>query len=219
MDKVMREITDIRYFNLSLPYSMNRKLWFYSLFFRPPIVMIRVPEREQGEQYAQVTAAVRGLADEFSLYVIVDGSPNSIPPELQATERQTIIYIMPMDREMIENIPEYSNLIKFLREHKLDKAIWKVLGGSPQQYNLLTQAVSTLQDEKYPTVQIVEAVKSHVHSIFLNALNMNILKSSPNTEKILKLFRELKVVKLSVSGLKEKGLSLDYPNKQSVSRS
>jgi phage antirepressor YoqD-like protein len=36
-----------------------------------------------------------------------------------------------MDREMIESIPEYSNLIKFLREHE---AIWEVLGGSPQRY-------------------------------------------------------------------------------------
>jgi hypothetical protein len=88
MDKAMREITDIRHFYFSLPDSMNRVMWFYSLFFRPPIVVIRVPERQQGQQYADVTAAVRGLADEFGLRVIVDGSPNSIPPELQATVKQ-----------------------------------------------------------------------------------------------------------------------------------
>jgi hypothetical protein len=209
----MREITNIRIFNFSLPGSMNRVLWFYTLFLRPPIVVIRVPEREQGEQYAQVTAAVRGLADEFGLRVIVDGSPNSIPPGLQATERQTNIFIMPMDRGMIESIPEYSNLIEFLREHKLDTAIWEVLGGSPQRYNLLTEVVSTLKKNNYPIVQIVDAVKNHIHSILLDALNKNILESSPNTEQILKLFREQKVIKLSVSGLKEKGLLLDYPNK------
>jgi hypothetical protein len=42
---------------------------------------------------------------------------------------------------------------------------------------------------------------------------MNILKSSPNTEQILKLFREQKIIRLTVSGLKAKGLLLDYPNK------
>jgi hypothetical protein len=104
-------------------------------------------------------------------------------------------------------------LIEFLREHKLDRAIWEVLGGSPQCYNILTEEVSMLKKNNYPTVQIVEAVKNHIHSILLDAFNMNILKSSPNTEQILKLFREQKIIRLTVSGLKEKGLLLDYPNK------
>jgi hypothetical protein len=213
MDKAMREITDIRMFNFSLLGSMKRVLWFYTLFLRPPILVIRVPERQQGQQYADVTAAVRGLADEFGLRVIVDGSPNSIPPELQATKRQTNIFIMPMDRGMIESIPEYLNLIEFLREHKLDRAIWEVLGGSPQCYNILTEEVSMLKKNNYPTVQIVEAVKNHIHSILLKALNKNIAKSSSNTKQILKLFRELKVVKSSVSEIEANGFLLDYPNK------
>jgi hypothetical protein len=118
-----------------------------------------------------------------------------------------------MDRESIESIPEYSDLIKFLREQKLDTAIWEVLDGSPQRYSILTEKFSRLKDDNYTTVQIVEAVKNHIHSILLDALNMNILKNSSNTKQILGRFRELKVVKLSVSELEEKGLLLDYPNK------
>ena len=48
-------------------------------------MVIRVPERESGEPYAQVTSAVRDLADLYGLRVVVDGSPNSLPPTLLAT--------------------------------------------------------------------------------------------------------------------------------------
>ena len=46
------------------------------MFKRSPIIVIRVPERQIDEKYAQVTSAVRALADDFGLRVIVDGSPN-----------------------------------------------------------------------------------------------------------------------------------------------
>ena len=63
--------------------SARRLLFFYSfLFKRSPIVVIRVPERQIGEPYAQVTAAVRDLADLYGLRVVVDGPPNSLPPKL-----------------------------------------------------------------------------------------------------------------------------------------
>jgi hypothetical protein len=55
--------------------------------------------------------------------VIVDGPPNSIPPEL-TTLRQTNVSIIPMNKEAIESIPEFSNLIDFLMENKLDTACW-----------------------------------------------------------------------------------------------
>ncbi len=61
-------------------------------------MVIKVPEREIGEGYAQVTSAVRELADEFGLKVIVDGSPYSLPPTLIATKRETVVAIEPISK-------------------------------------------------------------------------------------------------------------------------
>ena len=71
------------------------------MFKRSPIIVIRVPERQIDEKYAQVTSAVRALADDFGLRVIVDGSHNSLPPELLATTRETVIDVETMSKEMI----------------------------------------------------------------------------------------------------------------------
>jgi hypothetical protein len=87
-------------------------LFFYSfLFKRSPIVVIRVPERESDEPYAQVTSAVRDLTDLYGLRVVVDGSPNSLPPTLLATKREMVVDVEPMSKELIDSIPEFKGLI------------------------------------------------------------------------------------------------------------
>ncbi|RYY42794.1 MAG: hypothetical protein EOO06_20635, partial [Chitinophagaceae bacterium] len=104
-------------------------LFFYGLMFkRLPIVVIRVPERLAGQQYADVPSAVRALADEYGLRVVVDGSPNSLPPELLTTNRERILSVEPMSREMIESIPEFQDFIGKLKRFHLDNAVWQVLG-------------------------------------------------------------------------------------------
>jgi hypothetical protein len=57
-------------------------LWFYTLLSK------------QGYEYATFTAAVRGLADEYSLCVITDEPLDSIPPERLTVLRQTNIFVM-----------------------------------------------------------------------------------------------------------------------------
>ena len=214
MGKVMQKITNIRspFFNLSA--NARRVLWSYSFLGRSPIVVIRVSERQREEPYAQVTAAVRGLADDFGLRVIVDGCPNSIPPEIKDTKRQLNMHVMPMERDQIAEIPEFSKLIKFLRKHSLDDGVWDALGGSPQRYMTLAENVSmsTVDDATDPD-KIIFEVKDHVHSLLLEALNENITKCSENTDKILDKFRSLKVTQISVRNLKKEGILLDFPNK------
>ena len=63
------------------------------------------------------------------------------------------------------------------------------------------------------TDTIVAEVKNHVRSLLLHSLNQNIAKMSPNSKKIIKMFRDLKVGRISISELKAQGLPLDYPNK------
>jgi hypothetical protein len=100
-----------------------------------------VPERESGEPYAQVTSAVRDLADLYGLRVVVDGPSNSIPPELLSTKRENVIAVEPMSKELIESIPEFKDLIDFLKSHNLDEPVRKVLGGSPIDYLKLKKLV------------------------------------------------------------------------------
>ena len=190
----MQEITNIRSSFFTLSANARRVLWFYSFLGRFPIVVIRVPERQREEPYAQVTAAVRGLADDFGLRVIVDGSPNCIPPEIKNTKRQLNIHVMPMERDQIAEIPEFSKLIEFLRKYSLDDSVWDVLGGSPQEYMTLAGnvSISIVNDATDPD-KIISEVKDHVHSILLDALNDDIAMSTVNTKQIIKILRDRKI--------------------------
>ena len=146
VDQALRALTGFRLVYVAADGSARRLLFFYSfLFKRSPIVVIRVPERLGGQNYADVPAAVRDLADLYGLRVVVDGSPNSLPPELLATKRETVVAVEPMSKEQIDSIPEFKDLIDFLKSHNLDEPVWKVLGGSPVDYLKLEE---TMIDDK-----------------------------------------------------------------------
>ena len=178
-------------------------------------MVIKVPERQIGEPYAQVTSAVRDLADLYDLRVVVDGSPNSIPPELLATKRETVIAVEPMTREQIESIPEFKGLIALLKSHNLDEPVWKVLGGSPADYLKLEEAIidNKLSLSDTASDVVVNQVKDHLQSVLSDSLNKNVLNSSANTKAIIDAFREKKAIKIPKAELKAMGLLLDNPNK------
>jgi hypothetical protein len=196
--------------------SARRLLFFYSfLFKRSPIVVIRVPERLSGQPYADVPSAVRALADDYGLRVVVDGSPNSLPPELLATKRERVIAVEPMSKEQIESIPEFKGLIDFLKSRNLNDPVWKVLGGSPADYLKLEEAIidNKLSFSDTASDEVVNQVKNHLQSVLSDCLSKNVTKSSLNTQQIIKIFRERKEMKIPVTELGAKGLLLDYPNK------
>ena len=211
IDQALRAITGIQLDFIKPAGSARRVLFVYSLLFkRPPIVVIRVPERLIGHQYADLTAAVRALADTFGLRVIVDGSPNSLPAELLTTNRETVIAVEPMSREQIESIPELEGFINLLKSCNLDGPVWKVLGGSPAKYLKLTEAfeLSNTASEEF-----VDQVKNHLQSVLGEALNKSVAKSSANTKAIVDVFRQKKAIKIPIMELIAMGLLVDYPNK------
>ena len=177
-------------------------------------MVIRVPERQTGLNYADVTSAVRDLADLYGLRVVVDGSPNSIPPELLATKRETVIAVEPMSKEQIESISEFKGLIDFLKSHNLDEPVWKVLGGSPIDYFSLKElVVNMLSLPDTASDEVVNEVKNLIQSVLFKALTTNVAKSSSNTKQIIKIFRERKVNRIPKMELEGMGFLLDYPNK------
>ena len=178
-------------------------------------MVIRVPQRLSGQNYADVPAAVRDLADLYGLRVVVDGSPNSLPPELLATKRETVIAVELMSKEQIESIPEFKDLIVFLKSHNLDEPVWKVLGGSPADYLKLEEAIfdNKLSMSDTASDVVVNQVKNHLQSVLSDFLGKNVANSSPNTQAIIDALREKKVTKIRKMELKAMGYQLDYPNK------
>lgn len=195
-----------------LTSNARRVLFFYGLIFRStPIIVLTVPERQQRQEYADVTAAVRCLADEFGLRVIVDGSPNSIPPELVATNRQLMMYIDLMDKETIESIPQFNDLHKFLKVNQFDEVVYKVLGGSPAQYIILNDIFYDISIES--SDNIILAIKSYIESVLIDCLNNVVAKCTSNTDNMIQKFKELKRSQIPLMELKALGFQLDYPNK------
>ena len=175
-------------------------------------MVIRVPERESGEPYAQVTSAVRDLTDLYGLRVVVDGSHNSLPPTLIATKREMVVAVEPMSKELIGSIPEFKDLIDFLKSHNLDEPVWKVLGGSPIDYLKLKKLVKMLSLPDTASDEVVNQVKNNIQSVLSKALTTNVANSSSNTQAIIDVFREKKVIKIPIMELKAMGFLLDYPN-------
>ncbi|KAI3639484.1 hypothetical protein MIR68_002499 [Amoeboaphelidium protococcarum] len=83
--------------------SAKRVIFWHRLFTfgSPPIVVINATEREPGDRYAGLTGAVRTLADEYKLRVIVDGLPNSLSDSFLRTGRQRVCVVKPMSWDMI----------------------------------------------------------------------------------------------------------------------
>jgi hypothetical protein len=215
VNQAMREITGIRVNMYDLTANAQRTLFFYRWFFKfPPVVVLRVPERQQGQEYADVTAAVRFLADELQLAPIIDGSPNSIPPEALSTRRESIIVVEPLKQEQLNEIEDLEVFLAFLKEHRLDDLVWKVLGGVPAHYLTMQRHL------RFPVVltsqgapEIIGSVVKYMLSTLSDALNKQVAKGSPMTKSIVKVFREHGVSRMTVMELEELKLEIEYPNK------
>lgn len=215
MDTALRQITGLRQNCWRPEGSAHRVLFLYSfLFKKPPIVVLSVSDRKIGEKYASLTGAVRELTDDYGLRIIVNGSPNSLPPEIFATKRETNLFVGPMSKEQIEYIRELKSLEYFLKEHKLDVPVWKVLGGSPAAYLKLQKEIlkNTYPPPEIGFDKIVNQVKNHIELVLVDALCDNVARSTANTRRIIKLFREKKIMQIPLWELNSMGIRLDYPN-------
>ncbi len=165
-----------------------------------------------------MTSAVINLADLYGLRVVVDSSPNSIPPELLVTKREIVIAVGPMSKEQIESIPEFKGLIGFLKSHNLDEPVYKVFGGSPVDYLNLEETISDNDLALYDTssihnLEVVNRVKSRLYNVLMKVLTKNVGSCSTNTQAIIDDFRKAKAIKIPKMDLKARGFVLDYPNK------
>ncbi len=171
--------------------------------------MLHVPGRRKGQPYASATSAVRLLADDYGIIVIVDGTPNSLPEELLTTKRQRTLNLELMKREDLESVPEFNDLIKFLSDHQLADGVWEVLGGSPVDYVRLMDVYR--RNCNVEANEIVVEIKQEIISILRKA-QYSITDSSANTMKIVEFFRVNGVLKISKASLASHKMIFDSPN-------
>ena len=139
-------------------------------------------ERKDGFGFVDLTGAVRDLREIYKLKVIVDASPNSIPDQLLTTTRQDVLDVPPMDRTMIEKLPQLQPLMEALKKEDLVRAAWEVLGGIPSEWEGLLQAASrAVQGGER------EVVGNYICSKIMDAISTkeSYVKAHPHMESVL----------------------------------
>jgi propanediol dehydratase small subunit len=146
--------------------------------------VLSVKEHRDGFGFVDVTGAVGDLREIYKLKVIVEASPDSIPDQLLTTTRQNILNIPPMDRAMIEILPQLEPLLNVLKkEEDLLNVAWEVLSGIPSEWEGLLEATTCAvsKEGKKETVgiflrdKIMEAIRTRT----------SYLQAHPHIEPVL----------------------------------
>ena len=86
---------------------------------------------------------------------------------------------------------------------------------SPADYLKLEEALTDNKSSLSDTAseEVVNQVKNHLQSVLSDSLNKNVANSSFNTNQIINIFREKKIIRIPKMELEAMGFLLDYPNK------
>jgi len=222
IDAALRNLTNMRFNFMDPRASAKRLVWWYNLVAsQPPILVLNAKERSYNQGYANLVAPVRTLTEEFGLRVIVDGSPNSVPPGLLATKREIEFKITPMSKEMIAILPQLATFFQVLQKLGLVDAVWNVLGGYPSQYEILWHAVNrslkrfgipedNVQDHPKELRTVIGKFLQNQIAIAIDELSKAI-NAAPQFKEILKLLNpNLTILK---HDLNEKNLKRPSPDK------
>jgi hypothetical protein len=141
-ENVMRAVTNLSNRIQNAEPSFRRVVWWYPFFAcgNRPVVVLNLAERSHAEEYAHVTGAVRVLAEEFKLRVIVDASPNAIEAALLKTNRCIEVNVDPMPETVIQSVPEFTEVQRWLQEANLLETVMELFNGYPVYWNKLVNA-------------------------------------------------------------------------------
>jgi hypothetical protein len=196
--KTLQRLTRLQ-FDFIPPFDSAKRVIFWHRFFtfgRSPIVILEASERKVGQEYADLTGAVRTLVEKYKLRVVVDGSPNSLDESLLRTKRQRVFDIKPMTREMIWQLDQLQDFFEYVKEAGLEDIVFAVLGGNPADYEELWDNTKThLQNEQ----DAREVIGTHLCAQIYAAIKLvKDSKSKTNDmDEIIKLFDKDKNLILS----------------------
>ena len=141
VSSVQKTVANCGSFNFINPESnANRVLFWWKLFGARPTVILSVNEIGDGENPAQLTGAVRTLA-ELGLRVVVDSSPNSLQPQVFTSKRHVVISLESLKFETLVKDPEFLKLFNILDQHGLSSLVLQTLGGVPGDLKNLLNAI------------------------------------------------------------------------------
>jgi hypothetical protein len=72
----LRHLSKVSFSFVNPEPSAQRVLWWYSKIFffsKPPLLVMSVSERKKGDDFANISAAVRTLTEYYGVRVVVDG--------------------------------------------------------------------------------------------------------------------------------------------------
>jgi hypothetical protein len=167
-------------------------IFWYRLFTlgRSPIVVINATERRVGQDYAGLTGAVRTLVDKYKLRVIVDGSPNSLDETLLRTNRQRLIDIRPMTKEMVWQIGQIQDLLKYVKTAGLEESVFAVLGGNPSRYEELWGNSKFYLHSGRDAREVIGGHLCAAIYVAIKLVNEYCGNDATATAKLIKLFQE-----------------------------
>jgi hypothetical protein len=175
---------------------------------RSPVVVLAASERKLGQEYADLTGAVRTLVEDYKLRVIVDGTPNSLDESLLRTTRQRIFDIKPMTREMIWQLDQLQDFFGFVKKADMDDTVYAVLGGIPSRYEeLWDNAKTDLQDGQ----DARQVIGTHLCAQISAAIK-SVKDAEGDTDEIITLFDKDKNI-IPSHLLKDKKLKRPTPDK------
>ena len=188
--------------------SARRVLWWHHFFFRQPAtVVLRAAERKPTQEYADLDSSARALTNDYGARVLIDASNNSLSDSAIATKREDVLEVEPMQREMLEELPELQLLHEALKSANLADVVWMCVGGNPADYrNLVTKW--TRQPNKLE--QVVSLFVQNLIGTALSAVSGSVAADSRKHNLYL-LFRECSEVPESL--LQEMNLVRSSPDK------
>ena len=143
MDKVCHKIT-----NRQGTFSQNSEFMkevvdlYRSRTGKVPVIIIQADQRPLNEKPAQLTAAARNLVDDFGLNVFIDCSENAFPDNPR-TGREFMIELEPMSWDMMRQLPEFKDLLKFLETQGDEEVVLAIFGGVPLLLSDLNDVINS----------------------------------------------------------------------------
>lgn len=187
------------------PRYADRVLFWYRLLTGgccPLVVVLHASERLANDSYSQLPGPVRELADHGHI-VVVDASPNSIPPELLTTRREHIIQVDSMSDNEFEQ--EFMELLSMLNEFGYDQLVRRIMGNVPAEAVRLESDLARCNSTDCKIAVIENYVKTQVAvAIDLAATRV---EAHPPLEDIVKGFQNAAQVAIP------KCFKLDDPDK------
>jgi hypothetical protein len=189
--------------------NAERVLFWHNLFVKRPILVMNVSERPATGKYAETTGAVRELTA-IGIRVIVDASDNSLEKETIATERQLLIELDTMTRDVAMSILHFKTTFAQLEEAEagLADVVWRLVGGNPARLQRLESALRVAGEGGTAV-----AVGKFLGDVLADAISRRntMLAANAGLENIIDLFKTQDEVSEHV--LTDKHLTLPSPCK------